>query len=423
MTESFLHYLWKMKLLDSQRMKTVNGETVSVLKTGEHNTDAGADFLNAKIKIGNTTWAGSVEIHVRSSEWNAHKHDADAAYDNVILHVVLENDAEVKTKKGTVLPAMEVRELFDKKLLQRFESLQLSTQPIPCSNLISGVKEFTITNWLQRVLIERLEEKTTFASELLKKNKGDWEMTFYQLLARAFGTRLNADAFQLTAEALPLHVLSKNKKSQLILESLFLGCAGWLSDSFKDDYMKQLQKEFSYQQKKYHLSPIEKHHWKLLRIRPASFPTQRLVQLAGLVHNSTHLFSKVLEAKNISQLRKLFSSEPNKYWNEHFLPDKKVSEHETKLSNNFIDLLLINTIVPLVFLYGKLKGEETIQQKAMSWLEAIPSENNFITRDWKSAGVKSKSAFDSQALIQLRKKHCDHKLCLQCAIGHAILKM
>lgn len=405
-----------------QLLKTVEGETVTVLKTGEHNSDAGPDFKNSKIKIGNTIWAGQVEIHVKSSEWNQHNHQHDAAYENVILHVVFENDAEVKTKKGIVLPALEVKGLFDKKLFQRFESLQLSKQAIPCSNLISSVKEFTISNWLQRVLIERLEEKTKFVAELLEKNKGDWELTFYHLLARAFGTKLNADAFQLTAEALPLQVLAKNKKSKLILESLFLGCAGWLNDSFKDDYMNELQKEFLYQQKKYHLVPIEKHYWKLLRIRPASFPTLRLVQLAGLVFQSSHLFSKILEANSIAQLRKLFIAQPNDYWQSHYLPDKKVSEHETALINNFIDLLLINTIVPIVFHYGKLKGEESVQLKAMSWLENISAENNFITRDWKAAGIKCKSAFDSQALIQLRKNYCDKKLCLQCSIGHSILK-
>ncbi|TSA51217.1 MAG: DUF2851 family protein [Sphingobacteriales bacterium] len=422
MTESFLHYLWKMKLFDAQQLQTTEGEIISVLKTGEHNSDAGPDFLNAKIKIGNTIWAGNIEIHVQSNEWNKHKHQYDAAYENVILHVVFENNGEVKTKKGTVLPAMEVKGLFDKNLFQRYESFQLSSQPIPCSNLISSVKAVTITSWLQRVLVERLEKKTKFASALLDKNKGDWELTFYHLLARAFGTRLNADAFQLTAEILPLQVLAKNKKNNLILESLFLGCAGWLNNSFEDEYMKQLQKEFSYQQKKHQITSIEKQHWKLLRIRPASFPTLRLVQLAGLVFQSSHLFSKILETTKISDLKKLFKADCNDYWDTHYLPDKKVTQHETYLSQNFIDLLLINTVIPIVFLYGKQKGDELIQSKALNWLEEIPPETNFITKDWKHAGIKTKSAFDSQALIQLRKFYCDEKLCLKCAIGHSILK-
>lgn len=422
MTESFLHYLWKMKLLDAQQMKTTEGETISILKPGEYNTDAGPDFINAKIKIGNTTWAGNIEIHVRANEWNQHKHQHDAAYENVILHVVHENNAEVKTKNGTVLPVMEVKGLFDKKLFQRYESLQLSKQIIPCSNLILSVKDVTINTWLQRVLIERLEEKTKTASEFLDKNKGDWEQTFYHLLARAFGTRLNVDAFLLTAKALPLQVLAKNKKNKLILESLFLGCAGWLNDSFEDEYMKQLKSEFLYQQKKYTLTPVEKHYWKLLRIRPASFPTVRLVQLAGLVHQSSHLFSQILETTKISDLKKLFYADCNTYWETHYLPDKKVKKHSTSLSKSFIDLLLINTVIPIVFLYGKQKGDESIQLKALNWLDEIPSENNFIINDWNKIGIKSKSAFDSQALIQLRKFYCDRKACLNCAIGHSILK-
>ncbi len=411
-----------MKLYDMQQLRTTNGEIVTVLKPGEHNSDSGPDFLNAKIRIGNTTWAGNIEIHVQSNEWNQHKHQHDAAYENVILHVVYENNAEVKTKKGSILPAMEVKGLFDKKLFQRYESLQLSPQPIPCSNLISSVMDITINTWLQRVLIERLEEKTKFASALLDKNKGDWELTFYHLLARAFGTRLNAGTFHLTAESLPLQVIAKNKKNKLILESLFLGCAGWLNNSFEDDYMQQLKSEFSFQQNKYHLIPVEKYHWKLLRIRPASFPSLRLVQLAGLVHQSTHLFSKILETNKVSDLAKLFQSDCNEYWSTHYLPDKKVASHETSLSISFINLLLINTVIPIVFLYGKEKGDENIQSKAMNWLEEIPSENNFIIKNWKEARIKSKSAFDSQALLQLRKFYCDKKLCLNCAIGHSILK-
>ncbi len=422
MTESFLHYLWKMKLFDMQQLKTTDGETVTVINTGEHNTDAGPDFKNAKIKIGKTTWAGQVEIHVKASEWNQHNHQHDAAYNNVILHVVYESNTNIKNKKGTNVACIEVKELFDKNLFQRYQALQSAAQTIPCSKLISSVKEIIINTWLQRVLIERLEEKTKFASNLLLQNKGDWEQTFYQLLARAFGTKLNADAFELTAKALPLQILAKNKKNKIILESLFLGCAGLLNDSFNDEYLQELKKEFSYQQNKYRLLPIEKHNWKFLRIRPASFPTLRLAQLAGLVHQSSHLFSKILASDEVNELKKLFKSETSDYWKTHYVPDKKVKQHNTSLSNSFIDLLLINTVIPIVFLYGKEKGDITIENKALNWLESIAPEKNFIITDWNNVGIKCKTAFDSQALIQLRKFYCDKKLCLNCAIGHSILK-
>lgn len=411
-----------MKLLDMLQLKTTHGESISVLKSGEHNTDAGPDFLNAKIKIGETTWAGNIEIHVQSSEWNQHKHQHDAAYENVILHIVYKNNAEAKTRNGVILPALEVNGLFDRNLLTRYEKLQSSNQPIPCFQLISRVKAVTIQAWLQRLMIERLEEKTNFAQAVLNKNKGDWEITFYHLLARAFGTRLNAEAFQATAESLPIHILAKNKKSLFILESLLLGCAGWLNDSFHDEYMLQLKKEFLYQQNKYQLTAINKQHWKLLRIRPASFPTLRLVQFAGVINQSTHLFSQILNAKSVSEIRNLFGSGCHEYWNTHFLPDKKVVKHNSALSKSFIDLLLINIVIPIVFLYGKTKGDEAVTAKALNWLDEIPSENNFIIKNWNQAGINSKSAFDSQALIQLRKKYCDNKLCLNCSIGHSILK-
>ncbi len=422
MTEAFLHYLWKMKLFDFKKFRTTEGEIVSVIKTGDHNRDAGPDFLNAKIKIGNTTWAGNVEIHIHSNEWNQHKHQNDVAYENVILHVVYENNTEVKTKKGVILSALEVKGLFDHNLFERYEKLQASTQTIPCSNLIYSVKEVTISTWLQRLLIERLEGKVKFTSTLLQKNKGDWDLTFYQLLARAFGTRLNADAFQQTAETLPMQVLAKNKKNKLIIESLLMGCAGWLNDSFKDEYMQKLQKEFLYQQEKYKLQAIEKKYWKLLRIRPASFPTLRLAQFAALIYQSSHIFSKILNTDTISELRKLFKSNCNDYWAHHYLPEKKTEIHSTNLSQNFIDLLIINTVIPIVFLYGKEKGDELIQSKAINWLEAIPSENNYIISNWKKIGFNVKSAFDSQALIQLQKFYCNKKLCINCAIGHSILK-
>lgn len=214
MTESFLHYLWKMKLFNMQQLKTTDGETVTVINTGEHNTDAGPDFKNAKIKIGKTTWAGQVEIHVKASEWNQHNHQHDSAYNNVILHVVYESNTKIINKKGTNVACIEVKELFDKNLFQRYQVLQSAPQSIPCSKLISSVKEIIINTWLQRVLIERLKEKTKFASKLLLQNKGDWEQTFYQLLARAFGTKLNTDAFELTSKALPLQILAKNKKTK-----------------------------------------------------------------------------------------------------------------------------------------------------------------------------------------------------------------
>ena len=422
MTEAFLHYIWKMKLLKYSALKTISGEEISILKTGEHNLDAGPDFLNARIKIGNTTWAGSVEIHIKSSDWRKHKHSNDPAYDNVILHVVYENDDEILSKIEKPIHTVELKGKFDQKLFHNYERLQNSSSEIPCSTSISGVREFTIKSWLSRMLIDRLEEKSSRIETSFTKNKGDWEVTFYHQLARAFGTRLNGDAFQQTAETLPLQVLAKNKNNLLILESLLFGCAGWLDGNVKDEYMLKLRKEFLFQQKKFSLSAIQKQQWKLLRLRPANFPTQRLAQFAALVHQSSHLFSKILNTESVSSLRKYFKVKSSPYWETHLLPGKNSAEHSTLLTDDFIDLLLINTVIPVVFYYGKIKDDDALKNKALNWLDSIPSENNFIIREWKEAGVKSKSAYDSQALLHLRKNLCSKKLCLHCGIGHSILK-
>lgn len=421
MTEKFLHYLWKMKLLNPEQLQTASGEKVQILKAGEHNHDAGPDFLNARIKIGITEWAGSVEIHVKSSEWNIHHHQDDPAYNNVILHVVYQDDAEVFRADGTMVVDLEVKDHFDPGLFDSYQLLMSSASWIPCEKQLPNVSAITVHQWLHRLMIERLEEKTQPIIESLKQNQNNWEETFYQFIAAAFGAKVNAEPFRMLAGSLPLKILAKHKNNLLQLEALLFGTAGFLGEKFADDYPNQLKKEFDFLRKKYALQPLKKHLWKFLRLRPANFPTIRIAQLAQLVFNSTHLLSKILETQDMKTLFSYFNCEPSEYWLTHYRFDKPSAEKKKSLGEDTIALLVINMIAPFLFVYGKMKDEEAFINQSLQLLEQLPSEQNQIIMHWKRSGVMTKSAFDSQALLQLKNQYCTNFLCLDCAIGHKIL--
>lgn len=421
MTEKFLHYLWKMKLLYPDQLQTVSGEKIQILKAGEHNHDAGPDFLNARIKIGKTEWAGTVEIHVKSSEWNLHRHQHDRAYNNVILHVVYENDRGVFHDDGTPVIHLEVKDRFDPGLFDSYQSLMSSASWIPCEKHLPNVSTITVHQWLHRLMIERLEEKTQAIVESLNENQNNWEETFYQFIAAAFGAKVNAEPFRMLARSLPVKILAKHKNSLLQLEALLFGSAGFLDEKFVDDYPSQLKKEFDFLRKKYALQPMKKHLWKFLRLRPANFPTIRLAQFARLVFNSNHLLSKILESPDVKTLFSYFNCEPSDYWLTHYRFDKLSPEKKKPLGEDAIALLVINMVSPFLFVYGKMKDEEAFINQSLHLLEQLPPEQNQVITHWKRSGVSTKSAFDSQALLQLKNQYCSNFLCLDCAIGHKIL--
>jgi len=421
MTEKFLHYLWKMKLLHPDHLHTASGEKIQILKAGEHNHNAGPDFLNARIKIGNTEWAGTIEIHVKSSEWNIHGHQHDSAYNNVILHAVYLDDSEVFHADGTPVLSLEVKDRFDPGLFDSYQLLMSSASWIPCEKQLPAVNTITVNQWLHRLMIERLEEKTQPIIESLKENQNNWEETFYQFISAAFGAKVNADPFRMLASALPLKILAKHKNSLLQLEALLFGTGGFLDEKFADDYPNQLKKEFDFLRKKYAIQPMKKHLWKFLRLRPANFPTIRLAQFAQLVFNSNHLLSKILETQDVKTLFSYFNCEPSLYWLTHYRFDKASSERRKSMGEDAISLLLINMVAPFLFVYGKMKDEEAFINQSLHLLEQLPPEQNQIIMRWKQSGVNTKSAFDSQALLQLKNQYCANFLCLDCAIGHKIL--
>lgn len=422
MKEELLHYVWRTKRFDWNHLHTTQGEPIQILYFGDYNTHAGPDFLNARIRIGETTWAGNVEMHLRASEWLRHGHASDKAYENVILHVVLEEDVPIARASGERIPCLEMKTLIAPKLSAKYLELLHSEYWIPCQAQFAQVSEMTRTLWLERLLVERLEQKTAIIAEVLSQNQQHWEETFYQLLARNFGVQVNTEPFELLAKSTPLLLLAKHKNSLMQIEALLFGQAGLLENEFEEDYPKQLKKEYAFLQKKYGLTPIRGESWKFGRLRPASFPTVRIAQFATLIFQSNHLFSKVLAAISVEEIENMLELKLSNYWLTHYRFDKESQKHVKKLGKNMIHLIIINTIAPVLFLYGKWKQEDRYKDRAFALLEQLPPEANQVIEHWKTLGVEPASAYQTQALLQLKKHYCDAKKCLNCAIGNAILQ-
>ena len=417
MNERLLQYIWQFQYFNLNELFTENAEPVTILNAGRYNTNQGPDFLDAKIKIGNTTWAGNIELHVQSSYWQSHRHSSDANYKNIILHVVWQDDV----KLDLPFPVLELQSKVSKLLLKKYNELMQSAAFIPCENNLRHTDDFTWSNWKQRVLVERLQEKSQVVQGYLAENNNHWEETFWWLLAKNFGIKVNSEAFEKIARSLPLAILAKHKNQIHQIESLLFGQAVLLTGNFKDDYGQLLQKEYVFLQKKYKLVPI-KIPLHYLRMRPSNFPTVRLAQLSMLVHNSVHLFSKITATEKLGDVKKMLDVIANDYWHYHYLLDEESVFKEKKLGTQMVENILINTIIPILFVYGQYLNENKYKDRALRWLEETAAEKNNITKGFAAIGIKIKSAFDSQALIQLKNNYCDQKRCLECAIGNKILK-
>lgn len=420
MKEEFLHYIWKYKLYQDSELKTTSNENIEILNQGTHNYDSGPDFFNAKIKIENTVWAGNVEVHINSSDWYAHNHHTNKAYDNVILQAVYNHDKEILRTNGQSVPTMELK--FDQNLLKNYDSLIFKEAWVSCQEDIDFVNSFTIQNWIEKLTIERLEEKSDRIKQLLQQTNNSWEEAFYIQIARNFGFKLNSDPFEQLAKSLPLIYLAKHKENLLQIEALLYGQAGFLEDESGEEYFEILKKEYEFLKNKFKLKPIQKHLWKFLRSRPGNFPTIRLAQFARLIYKSSALFSKVLETESVNDFYKLLQVEPSEYWETHYQFNKESVKKSKALGKSAIDIILINTIIPFLFVYGKSKGLPELQDRAIEFLEYIRAEKNSIVSKWNELGIKSTSAFETQALIQLKNKYCNHKKCLNCHIGNNLIR-
>jgi len=422
MREDFLHFLWRWRRFDAQDLRTTDGQPLEILHPGELNSHAGPDFFNARIRVGNTLWAGNVEMHLNASDWLAHRHDTDTAYDNVVLHVVLDEDRPVYRPDGQRLPCLELRRRIPPSLLDKYLRLEHERAWIPCERSYPTVAEIVRLNWLDRLLVERLEQKTVSAAQTVSATGQQWEEAFYQQLARSFGLKINVEPFEALARALPLRLISKHQNSLFQIEALLFGQAGLLEDVFEEDYPTALAKEYRFLRHKYALTPLSGSQWKFFRLRPAGFPTVRIAQLAALLHRSTLLFSTVLATRDIGDAEHLFVATVSPYWRTHFRFDKSSAPRDKTLGREFVHLLLINTVAPFLFHYGRAKGMPEHQDRALQLLERLPPECNTVVADWANVGQEARSAAQSQALLHLKAHYCDAKRCLECAIGTAILR-
>jgi hypothetical protein len=419
MRESILHYVWQHKLFTAQQLVTTEGEPVDVIDVGKHNTDAGPDFFNAKIRIGETLWAGNVEIHTRSTDWNKHSHHSDKAYDSVILHVVSEVDGEIFRADGAKIPQLTL--VYPKHIAENYDRLITEQKWISCEDKIAAVPGIVIESWKNALLTERLEHKMQAITTLLTESNQHWEEAFYITLARNFGFGTNSQAFESLAKSVPLSVLGKHKDQLLQLEAVLFGQAGLLTDEATDEYAARLKQEYSFMKTKFGLQQINASQWKLLRLRPDNFPHVRIAQFASLIHTSSKLFSKIVDNPELEYLRSIFVCEPSDYWKRHYLFSHESPVRDKKLGTQSINVLLINTVVPFLFCYAQQKNNQTLKDKALQLLEQLPSERNAIITAWQKLGINSASAYDSQALLQLKKQYCDDKKCLRCRIGHKVL--
>jgi len=416
-TERLLQYIWQFQYFNPADLVTEEGEALQIIHPGTLNTNQGPDFIDAKIKIGSTTWAGSIELHVNSSDWKNHKHSGDKNYKNVILHVVWQDDISLNLSFSTLV----LHDKVPKLLLSRYDDLMNTESFIPCEKSIHLINELTWQNWKERVLVERLQAKTEVILNYLQQNNNHWEETLWWLLAKNFGIKVNSTTFEKIAQSVSINILAKHKEQIHQTEALLFGQAGLLEGDFKEDYPKLLQREYRFLQKKYQLPKVEA-SLIFLRMRPSNFPTVRLAQLAMLVHESLHLFSKIKESKDVKTIKQLLDITANDYWHYHYTLDEPSAFKKKKLGGQMIDNILINTVVPILFAFGHYHSEEAFKEKALLWLEQVKAEKNIITKGFKFLQIENKTAFDSQALIQLKNEYCNKKRCLDCSVGNKLIR-
>ena len=420
--ETLLHYVWKYRLYNPETLTTLTGNSVFIIDPGTHNTNAGPDFFNAKIRLDNETWAGNIEIHSHASDWVKHGHHTDKAYNSVILHVVEHPNADVQAENGRLIPQLVLP--IPEKVKENYEYLLSRNTLTPCLAQIHEIPILYLTDWLNALSIERLERKTADLYKLLHDYKNSWGDVFYITLSRNFGFGINNEAFERLAKSLPLKHILKHKDSSLQVEALFFGQAGLLNDAddkIQDDYYSSLKKEYDFLRKKFKLKPLEGHIFKSLRIRPNNFPHIKIAQLAALIRTQDTLFSQMLELEDIPVLRSLFISELIPYWETHYLFGKTSARQKKMIGLSAQNVILINTVIPVLFAYGKSKNQPHIQEKAIRLLEQIKPESNYAVNEFAKSGIIPCHAGDSQALLQLQKEYCEKKKCIFCRIGHKLL--
>ena len=421
MKEDFLHYLWKFKKFDTLNLKTFNGEEITIVSVGQYLQLAGPDFFNAQITIDNQKWAGNVEIHSKSSDWYIHRHEEDKGYENVILHVVWEHDTEIFRNDNTEVPVLVLKDYVEKANIENYQSLMVPKSWIFCEKELKEVSEFTLKNWQERLFFERLERKSMAIFDLLEQTNQDWEAVLFCLLAKNFGLNTNGDIFFKAAQSIPFSIIRKESFEVENLEALIFGAAGLLDSEKEDNYFKDLKFRYFYLIHKYQMEKNCTEPVQFFKHRPDNFPTIRLSQLANLYYNQRNLFSKISTVKSLKNIYDVFNISAARYWQNHYQFDKESPKKMKTLSKSFIDLIVINTIIPLQFAYAKSQGKEILED-LISLLNEVVSEKNAIIDKFNSLGILSKNAFESQAMLQLKNEYCNKSRCLDCAVGMELLK-
>lgn len=421
MKEDFLHYVWQYKKFDFSNLKTYSGESLTIVNVGQYLKNSGPDFFNAQIIIGNQKWAGNVEIHVKSSDWYLHNHENDKNYDNVILHVVWENDVPVFGKSNTEIPVLCLKDYVSNELLNNYQCLITEKKWIFCENQLIEIDEFILSNWLERVFFERLEKKSAVIEKLLKDTSYDWEAVLFCLLAKNFGLNTNGEIFLKIVQSIPFSIIRKEGFDIENLEALFFGYSGLLDDNLEHKYPQNLSVRFKYLVQKYQLVVPIFPPLTFFKHRPENFPTIRLAQLAMLYSKEQNLFSKIMDCRNIEDIYKLFNTDVSLYWQNHYHFEKENKPKKRRITKSFIDLIIINTIVPLQFAFAKYNGKDN-DEIIFNLLKNLQPEVNNIVDKFNSFGIKSSDALISQSLIQLKTEYCNYNKCLSCAIGLELLK-
>ena len=428
--EQLLQYVWKHKILPLTSLATTDGKAVEIIDPGLHNRNAGPDFFNAKLRIGNTMWVGNVEIHEHSKDWFRHGHDSDPAYDNVVLHVVEDVDCDVTNSRGEFIPQIKLCVPVTVTLNYK-ELLNADAYP-PCYRIVPELSQLTVHSWMAALQTERLERKTLDIARRAERANGSWEDAYFITLARNYGFGINGDAFEQWAYNVPLNQVAHHRDDIFQIEAIFLGQAGLLDidaipakyqkEAMNDGYFNRLKNEYKYLAHKFSLTPMNRTMWKFLRLRPQNFPHIRISQLATLYHERKTSLSQLVECMNVDEMRRMLSTHVTEYWTTHYPFGAESASNSKSMSPFSINLLMINTAIPMLFAYGRHTCDDTLCDRAFDMLEQLKAEDNHIIRMWKECGLKVATAGDSQALIQLKNEYCDRKDCLRCRFGYEYLK-
>lgn len=422
LNEDFLHYIWQYRLLTSLDTYCKDGAELRIIDQGERNSNAGPDFSLAKVKIGSQLWVGNIEIHVKSSDWLLHGHQSDVLYDSVILHAIYEDDGDICRTDGTLIPVLVLRDLIPERLFTNYLHLIAAKNFFPCAKQVSSVQKQVKDQLLQQMVQERFIEKAKEVAVKMSQNKNDWNGTFYYLLMRNFGFKINSVPFEILSDSVSSTILSRHRDNPLQVEALLFGQAGFLKSDFKDDYPKQLQVEYQFLQKKYGLKNGDPSVWKFLRIHPQNFPILRIAQVAALIVGHWDIFTNLLQQPDIAAIKRLFSfARVHPYWSNHSHFDKTCKTHSLVFGKQSIDNLIINTVCLLWYCYGDYLSQDDFKERALNLLKTIPAERNATLMNYVKAGFIPRNAYDSQALLQLYKTKCAPKKCLDCNIGRSLI--